>query len=65
MPVPDRKLLASVAERLIVASTPLQSLVMKLWSVSHWDNPTESAAYMGLYFFLLFFSYLTRALVCI
>lgn len=62
--MPDRKLLGSVAGRLVVASTPLQSLLMKLLSVSHWDDPRESAAYMALYFFLLFFSYITRALVC-
>ncbi|KAJ9605903.1 hypothetical protein H2200_009752 [Cladophialophora chaetospira] len=61
--MPDRQLLGSVAERLIVASTPLQTLFMRLRSISRWDNPTESAYYMALYFFLLFFSYLTRSLI--
>ena len=59
----DRQLLSSVAERLIVASTPMQTLFMRLHSISHWEQPMETAGYMALYFFLLFFSYLTRALV--
>ncbi|OCT49723.1 hypothetical protein CLCR_07234 [Cladophialophora carrionii] len=63
MPMPDRKLLASSVERLIVDSTPLQTIVMKLRNISHWEDPRESFGYMTLYFFLLFYSYITRALI--
>jgi hypothetical protein len=63
MPMPDRKLLASSVERVIVDSTPLQTMIMKLRSISHWENPGESFGYMALYFFLLFYSYITRAFV--
>ncbi|EXJ61719.1 hypothetical protein A1O7_02148 [Cladophialophora yegresii CBS 114405] len=63
MPMPDRKLLASSVERLIVDSTPLQTYVMKLRNISHWEDPRESFGYMILYFFLLFYSYITRALI--
>jgi hypothetical protein len=61
--VPDQELLLSSLERIIVDTTPLQNLVIKLRLISHWEDPYESGGYMALYFFLLFFSYITRALV--
>ncbi|KIW70013.1 hypothetical protein PV04_02324 [Phialophora macrospora] len=63
MPMPDRKLLASSVERIIVDSTSLQTIIMKLRNISHWDDPYESFGYMSLYFFLLFYSYITRAFI--
>ncbi|KAK5082379.1 hypothetical protein LTR05_007526 [Lithohypha guttulata] len=59
-PQPDRKLLASSLERVVIASVPLQTLFMKFRSISHWENPWETAGYMSLYFSLLIFSQITR-----
>jgi hypothetical protein len=64
LPQPSQTLLASSAERVIVASTPLQSFVMDLRRISHWENPRESAGYMLLYFVFLVFSQITRMAVC-
>lgn len=63
LPHPDRKTLASSLERVVIASTPLQNVFMKLRSISRWENPRESAGYMTAYFVLLFFSQITRIIV--
>ncbi|KIV80312.1 hypothetical protein PV11_07823 [Exophiala sideris] len=63
LPQPDRKLLASALERLIIASVPVQNAFMRLRNISHWVNPRESAGYMVLYFSLLVFSQITRMII--
>lgn len=63
LPQPDRKLLASALERVIIASTPVQNVFMRLRNISHWVDPRESAGYMVLYFSLLIFSQITRMIV--
>ncbi|KAK5045714.1 hypothetical protein LTR84_009083 [Exophiala bonariae] len=63
LPRPNRKTLASSLERVVIASTPVQNVFMKLRSIARWENPSESARYMVLYFVLLFFSQITRMMI--
>lgn len=63
LPQPNRKTLASSFERVVIASTSLQNMFMKLRDISRWENPSESAGYMVLYFILLVFSQITRMIV--
>ena len=50
-------------ERVLLTSTPVQNLFMKLASIAFWDNPPETAAYAVFYFILCVFNYVTRAVV--
>lgn len=61
---PDRKLLASSLERIVVASTHLQELFMNLRSISRWEDPRKSAAYAAIYFLLVFKQQLVGMAVC-
>lgn len=44
-------------------STPYQMLVMKLRHIYRWDNPTETALYLGAYTFFWSIAYLPGAFV--
>lgn len=63
MKEPDHALLESSFERMVVASTPLQILFMEARDICHWEDPTKSAAYMAVYFFLVFYNQLASAAI--
>lgn len=57
-------LLLSAFEKVIVASSPLQSFLIQLRDISQWKSPRRSAAWMVVYFICLFYSQITRMAVC-
>ena len=63
LPEPTEGALISSFERVLLTSTPLQNVLMKLASIAFWESPTETAAYAVLYFILCVFNYVTRAVV--
>lgn len=60
---PSEALLSSAFEKVIVASSPLQSLFIQLREISQWKSPRRSAAWMIVYFISLFYSQITRMAV--
>ena len=63
LPEPTESALISSFERVLLTSTPVQNLLMKVASIAFWESPTETVAYAVLYFILCVFNYVTRAVV--
>jgi len=63
LPEPTESALISSFERVLLTSTPVQNVLMKLISIAFWESPMETAAYAVLYFILCVFNYVTRAVI--
>ena len=63
MPEPSEEAINTSMERLVMVSTPYQMLFMKIRHIYRWDNPTETALYLGVYIFLWAANYLAGAAV--
>ena len=50
-------------ERLLMASTPYQEVLMKIRHIYRWDDPVETGIYLGSYLFLWAFDRLLGAIV--
>jgi hypothetical protein len=63
MPPMTKDAIISSIERLILTSTPFQTVLMKIRHVYRWEDPMETAIYLVLYFALWAVNYLTGAAV--
>ncbi|CBX97692.1 predicted protein [Plenodomus lingam JN3] len=57
-PAPSKQTILPNIERLLVATSPLQELIMTTRRVYRWEYPAETAKYLGIYIVLWYFNLL-------
>lgn len=62
-PKPTEEAFNTIGERLIMISTPYQTLLMTIRRIYRWDNPSETARYLVAYVVLWLMNYITGAAV--
>ena len=63
LPTPSEEAINTSIERLIMASTPYQVLLMKIRHIYRWDDPAYTAKYLAAYTLLWTVNYITGATV--
>lgn len=62
-PTPSKETIIPNIERLLVATSPLQELIMTARRVYRWEHPVETAKYLGIYVVLWYLNLLLPGLV--
>lgn len=65
LPDPTEDALMSGFERVILTSSPLQDLFMRMRRIAHWENPSRSLAWLVTYLVLVYYDYIAGAGVCL
>ncbi|KAF2853539.1 hypothetical protein T440DRAFT_505843 [Plenodomus tracheiphilus IPT5] len=63
VPTPSKETILPNVERLLVATSPFQELIMTTRRVYRWEHPTETAKYLGIYVTLWYFNLLLPGLM--